>query len=237
MREVDGRMVFDTLSELVDSRHTALLIVDVQNDFCSPGGAFEKNGYDISLYREMIALLQRLLEAARGAGVLPIYVQNTILPGFRSDSAAQVRFRMRLSRRLDEPSIRYTVQGSWGHEIVEEVRPQEDEIRIPKFRSSAFTGTPLDLLLRSNQIQTILVTGATTEGCVESTARDGMFLDYYVVIVSDCVQSDTRRLHEASMTLMKDRFDVEESRDVIETWRARSTDRTDGSTIERGSPR
>lgn len=218
MKEVDGRLVYDSTDELVAPSRTALLIIDVQNDFCASEGAFERHGYDVALYQGMLGRLGSLLEAARQADVLLIFVQNTSLPDSRSDSPAWIRFRMRLSQDPLEVALKYTIAGTWGHEIVEELRPERDEIAIHKFRSSAFAGTPLDLLLRSNNIETIVVTGATTEGCVESTARDGMFLDYYVVVVPDCVESDSRELHEASMTLMRHRFDMISSSEIAAAW-------------------
>jgi nicotinamidase-related amidase len=114
--------------------------------------------------------------------------------------------------------LQYTEDGSWGQEFVAELSPGEGELVIKKFRSSGFVGTPLDLLLRSNGIETIVICGCTTEGCVESTARDGMFLDYYVVVVPDCVESDTREQHEASLTLMRARFDMLPSPEIRQVW-------------------
>lgn len=218
MKELDGFLVYESLSELADPSHSALLIIDVQNDFCTRGGAFSAHGYDVGKYTEMVSRLGTLLNAAREAGVQRVFLQNTVLPGQLSDSPSWVRFKMRLSRNPDEEAIRYTVAGSWGHRFVQGIEPRNDEIVVQKFRSSGFTGTSLDMLLRANGIETIIVTGATTEGCVESSARDGMFLDYYVVVVADCVQSDTPQLHEASMTLMKNRFDVVDSEELIASW-------------------
>jgi nicotinamidase-related amidase len=222
MRFVDGRWIYDALDELVEPSHTALLLIDIQNDFCTPGGTFDQGGYDVAFYDPMIGRTRRLLDAARHAGVLPIFIQNTTLKNHMSDSPAQVRFRVRLSRD-DEPSLQYTEDGTWGHQFVDALAPTTDEITIKKFRSSAFVATPLDLLLRSNGIDTVCISGCTTEGCVESTARDGMFLDYYVVVVPDCVESDTREQHDASMTLMKNRFDIVASTSIIGAWAAAST--------------
>jgi nicotinamidase-related amidase len=89
---------------------------------------------------------------------------------------------------------------------------------VKKYRSSAFWGTNLDLLLRSNGIKSIVVSGCTTEGCVESTARDGLFADYYVVIPEDCVASDDRAQHDASLLLMRHRFDLASSAEILTEW-------------------
>jgi len=74
------------------------------------------------------------------------------------------------------------------------------------------------MLLRSNGIASVIVTGCTTEGCVESTARDALFNDYYVVVPSDCVASDDRAQHDASMLLMRHRFDIATSDEILGTW-------------------
>uniref|UniRef100_UPI0025DCCB83 cysteine hydrolase family protein n=1 Tax=Lapillicoccus sp. TaxID=1909287 RepID=UPI0025DCCB83 len=88
------------------------------------------------------------------------------------------------------------------------------------YRSSAFWGTNLDLLLGSNGIETVIVAGCTTEGCVESTARDAMFSDYYVVVAEDCVGSDDRTQHDASMLLMRHRFDLARNEQIVGVWEA-----------------
>jgi nicotinamidase-related amidase len=111
------------------------------------------------------------------------------------------------------------VLGTAGHEFVDELRPRAGEFVVPKWRSSAFWGTNLDLLLRSNGIKTLVVTGCTTEGCVESTARDAMFNDYHVVVVEDCVASDDRAQHDASLFLMKHRFDLTTGQQIGEAWK------------------
>src|SRR4051795_5514295 len=94
--EIDGKQVFDTLDELVDPQHTALLVIDMQRDFCTPGGAFDQLGVDITMYPPMIPRLAHLIAGARAAGVPVFYVQMTVLPGRISDSPAQIRFNLRL---------------------------------------------------------------------------------------------------------------------------------------------
>jgi nicotinamidase-related amidase len=89
---------------------------------------------------------------------------------------------------------------------------------VRKYRSSGFWGTNLDMLLRSNGIKTVVMGGCTTEGCVESTARDAMFNDYYVVIAEDCVASDDKAQHEASLLLMRHRFDLASGSQLGRLW-------------------
>ncbi len=222
MIEIEGKQVFTELSELVDPRHAALLVIDMQRDFCEPGGSFDRLGVDLSMYPPVIPRIAGLVEGARAAGVLVVFVQMTVLPGRLSDSPAQIRFNLRLhlaSQRSGEP-LGYTLDGSPGQEILPELAPAPGDLVVKKYRSSGFWGTNLDLLLRSNGVATVVVSGCTTEGCVESTARDAMFNDYYVVIADDCVASDDRAQHDASMLLMRHRFDIASSDDVLRIWSA-----------------
>jgi nicotinamidase-related amidase len=220
--EIEGKVVFTELAELVDPGNAALVLVDMQRDFLDEDGAFGRLGVDLSMYPVMRPRLAALLAAARKAGVVVVHVQMTTLPGRASDSPAQLRFNllMHSSVRAGGPALRYTEFGTAGREFVEEFQPLPGEFVVPKWRSSAFHGTSLDLLLRSNAIKTVVLTGCTTEGCVESTARDALFSDYYVVVVEDCVASDDRRQHEASLLLMRHRFDIAGSAEIAGLWKA-----------------
>lgn len=220
MITVEGKAVYTELEELVDPSHTALVLIDMQGDFVEKDGLFGRLGVDLSMYDKSRPRLQSLLEAAREAGVLVIHVQNTALPNRLSDSPSQIRLNLRMhegARSGGEP-LRYTVPGTPGHAFVADLAPQGDEPVVRKYRSSAFWGTNLDLLLRSNSIETVIATGCTTEGCVESTARDAMFSSYYVVVAEDCVGSDDLAQHEAAMLLMRHRFDIATSEDISRIW-------------------
>jgi len=220
MITVENKRIYTTLEELVDTHHTALVVIDMQNDFCKPGWAFGRLGIDLSMYPPMIPRLVRLVQGARAVDVQVIIVQMTVLPGRRSESPAQIRFNMRLhmaSHQRTEPLL-YTVEGTSGQEIIAELVPQPGDLVVQKYRSSGFWGTNLDMLLRSNGIETVVMAGCTTEGCVESTARDALFNDYYVVIPEDCVASDDPQQHEASLFLLRHRFDVVKSDDILAVW-------------------
>jgi nicotinamidase-related amidase len=172
------------------------------------------------MYERSRPRLGELLRAARDSGVLVVHVQNTALPSRLSDAPSQIRFNLRMhqgARQGAEP-LRYTIPGTVGHEFVDDLAPEDDELVVRKYRSSGFWGTNLDLLLRSNGIETVVVTGCTTEGCVESTARDAMFSNYYVVVAQDCVASDDLEQHEASMLLMRHRFDLADGEEIAAVW-------------------
>jgi nicotinamidase-related amidase len=218
--EVAGKQVLTELEELVDPSRAALVIIDMQRDFVEEGFAFDRLGVDMTMYPPVRARIATMLAEARAAGVLVVHVQMTTLPGGLSESPAQLRFNLRLHGQSHTGPLRYTQQGDPGREFVDELAPRVGELVVPKWRSSGFWGTNLDLLLSSNGIKTAVITGCTTEGCVESTARDALFNDYYVVIVEDCVASDDRAQHDASMLLMRHRFDIATSTDIIATWSA-----------------
>ncbi len=220
MITVEGKQVYMTLEELVEPGHTALVVVDMQHDFCEPGGAFDQLGIDLSMYPPMIPRLARLIAGARATNVPVIYIQMTVLPGRRSESPAQIRFnlRMHLASHGTAAPLLYTIEGTPGQAIIAELAPEADDLVVRKYRSSGFWGTNLDMLLRSNGIETVVMTGCTTEGCVESTARDALFNDYYVVVPEDCVASDDSHQHEASLLLMRHRFDVVTSDAILGVW-------------------
>ncbi|HEY2041023.1 MAG TPA: isochorismatase family cysteine hydrolase [Jatrophihabitans sp.] len=220
MIKIDGKQVLTSLQELVDPARAALILVDMQKDFIDPDGEFARLGLDLSMYPAMRGQLAGLLAAARDAGVLIVHIQMTTLHNRLSDSPAQIRFNMRMheSARADGPPLRYTEPGTPGHDFVEECTPRAGEPVVQKWRSSGFWGTNLDMLLRSNRIETVVMTGCTTEGCVESTARDAMFNDYYVVIAEDCVASDDPQQHAASLLLMRHRFDIAPAEQITAAW-------------------
>lgn len=220
MITVEGKEVLTELTELVDPAHTALLVIDMQRDFVAPDGLFGELGVDLSMYAHSVPILASLLDAARRAAVLVIHIQNTTLPDRMSDSPAQIRFNLRMhaGKRPDDVPLRYSVEGTPGHQFVQELAPRADEPVVRKYRSSAFWGTNLELLLRSNGIRTVVIGGCTTEGCVESTARDALFNDLYVVIAADGVASDDREQHDASMLLMRHRFDIATAGEIASVW-------------------
>ena len=205
MLSIHGRDVPSTLAEVLDPHSTALLIIDMQNYGCHPQGAHARGGADLSLYDSATRNIASLLGACRTLEMLIIHVRMRSLPNGASNSAAWIRMRMRANPIYTtgaDSAWDAQVEG-WEADIVDELCPREGELVIDKYRSSAFHGTPLDLVLRSNGMDTCVVVGSTTEGCVESTVRDVGFHDYHPVVVEDCVASDRRDLHDASLLVMR----------------------------------
>ncbi len=218
MRAIGHRHFFDTLDELVHPNHTALLVVDMQNDFTHPDGYYARRGIDLTMIRAIVPKIQQLLHAARRAGVMVFYSVHTILPGYRSDSPLWLSIHAAAGlERLDQEDF-YSLDGTWGQQIVDDLTPTGGDIVLKKFRANAFIGTPLDTLLRSNSIHTLVVTGQVTQGCVENTVRMARDLDYYGILVRDCVASTRLQNHEATLTNLSGRFPLPVAKELIAVW-------------------
>ena len=204
-----------TLDEKVSPEHTALLVIDVQNDFCHPDGAIARMGQDTSYAREVIGPITGLVESAREAGLPIIFVRVSATP--ETDSPVW-RLRGEGGSLLDPRSVPIVQEGSWGAELYG-VMPQPGDVVITKHRYSAFYGTKLEVVLRSRGIQTLILTGVQTNICVESTAREGMMRDFYVVIPSDCVATSSQADQEASLGNIRHAFGVvTTSGEIAQVW-------------------
>ncbi|MDE0056777.1 MAG: cysteine hydrolase [Defluviicoccus sp.] len=159
--------------DYIDPKRTAVIVVDMQNDFVSPDGALET-----PMGRDILPSLKRLLEHARKTGMRVIYTTHV----HRRDGSD-----MGLYGEIWPPiaSRAGLVDGEPGIEIYDEIAPAENEPVIKKHRYSGFMGTDLDMILRTERIETVAVTGVTTENCCHATARDAMFNGYKVAFISD----------------------------------------------------
>ena len=179
-----------------DPAHTALIIVDVQNDFCSPQGSLATlTGADVTAAVEMTPRLVGLIDHARAAKVPVIFIQT--IHDETNDTPQW------LNRHVGEPdgSKRGGITcrtGTWGAEFYG-VEPLPGEIVVHKYRYSAFVGTNLDIVLTTLGVQSLLFTGVATEVCVESSLRDGLFAEYYVSLVEDCAATYSPEAHAASV--------------------------------------
>ena len=218
---VFGKDVPTHLHELIEPTRSALLIIDMQNDFCSPDGSAAQAGADVSMYTEIVPRIAAVASACRKIEVPVIHIRMTALPNGQSDSPAWIRLRMRASQYQPKSDDLwpFAIEGTRGAEFVTELQPQPGDLVVTKYRSSAFWQTELDIILSAAGITTVIVAGATTEGCVESTVRDAGFHDYFPVVLSDCVGSDVRALHDASLLVMSAyRADVATHGEVVKAW-------------------
>jgi nicotinamidase-related amidase len=199
---------------LFDPARTALVMIDIQNDFCHPEGVCGKAGKDLSMMPAMIGKSVELLTAARETGVLVIHVQHAVLREGASDTPA---WRYFISSLAADGKV--VVEGTWGHRFCEPLDVREGEQVLPKHRSSAFYSTRLEVLLRAAAISNVAVCGVLAEGCVESTARDAFHRDYFPLIVSDATASLNRATHEAYFKVISPRHDVVTVTALAEAWR------------------
>jgi nicotinamidase-related amidase len=201
------------LSERVDPTSTALVVVDVQNDFCDPDGAFGKLDNDVSMMPAMAASLHQLIDAARHQGMLIIWVRATYDAVDTSAALAET-----YNRRGFHQS--QCLEGSWGADWYC-VAPQNaaNEVVLTKHRFSPFWDTAIDLYLRSNGIRSVVVTGVVTSGCVESTVRDAFFNDYYTVVAEDCVAEASADRHRNALIKMAQAFGlVVPAAEIMQVW-------------------
>lgn len=165
--------------------HSALVVIDMQNDFCAEGGMMHNEGLDLSRVQDVARRLPKLIEAARNAEVLVIFVRNiysTPTNWYLSDSWLEQADRRRKGSYTEREVC---AANSWNGDFYGDIRPLDTEPIVTKHRFSAFHNTDLDTILRANGIKTVVATGVATNVCVETTVRDAFVRDYYVLVVDD----------------------------------------------------
>lgn len=191
------------LKERVAPRHTALLVVDMQNDFCHREGALNKAKdilpyYSVEMTERMTPRLLEVIDLARLVGAKVIYTRSEYSDWITSDVW---RFR------AFDQALAICRPGTWGADFFA-VKPREDELVIVKPRYSPFVGTNIELALRAQGIRTVVLTGTATNVCVESTARDAFMRDFHVVCLRDCVATSVESVHEHSLANIHRHFGV-----------------------------
>ncbi len=189
-----------------------MLVIDMQNDFGSPGGMFDRAGIDISGIRAAAAAIVPVVAAARGADVPVVYVTMEHPPDLGNvgplDGPHWLKHEpLDVGAEMTDPDGsdgRILVSGTWNTRVLTELEPREDELRVAKHRYSGFFETRLDDVLRARAVRDLIVTGCTTSICVESTVRDAMFRDYRCLVLEDCTAEPIgaglpRTNHEASL--------------------------------------
>jgi ureidoacrylate peracid hydrolase len=197
----------------VDLAKTAVLVVDMQNDFGAEGGIFERSGIDISPIQRAVAPIQNVLAAAREAGVPIIFLKMGFRPDLSDLGPENAPFHAHhrgfapgtsVQAPNGQPS-RVLVRDTWNTEILPELAPKNSDTVVWKHRYSGFYETELDSVLKRLGVISLIVTGCTTSVCVESTVRDAMFRDYFCVLLGDCM-AEPVGTHDASLALMQARF-------------------------------
>jgi nicotinamidase-related amidase len=191
--------ILTTLPEKLDPAHTAIIVIDMQNDFCADGGYLHENlKVDMSGNGPLSGRIMELVATARDTGAMVVWIKANYEPRYLSGQALS---------KLQEKGIDSICceGGTWGWDLYE-VTANPDEWVIEKHTYSGFHGTELDRVLRFRGIRTLVMTGVATNVCVESTLRDGYFNGYYIVIPEDCVDSAARDLHDATIKNVRMHF-------------------------------
>ncbi|WP_298952832.1 pyrimidine utilization protein B [uncultured Methylobacterium sp.] len=169
---------------------TALVVVDMQNAYASPGGYLDLAGFDVSGAAAVTARIAQAVAAARAAGLLVVYFQNGWDAEYREAGGPgspnwHKSNALKTMRRRPELAGTLLAKGSWDYALVEALVPQPGDIVVPKPRYSGFFNTAIDSLLRARGIRTLVFTGVATNVCVESSLRDAFHLEYFGVLLED----------------------------------------------------
>ena len=196
------------LKAKVDPASTAVIVIDMQKDYCCEGGTFHRRGLEIEPAQKLAARLNLFLEKARRALRYIVHLKMTKVPDLSSPVSAELYERLGIDRRYDPAYAEF-----YG------VVPQEGDTVIPKYRYSGFVATYLDQFLRSKGVKTLILTGVATNVCIESTARDGFMRDYFVVVPSDMTEGTCVEAKKWSLSNIDTYFgQVVDSESLLRCW-------------------
>ena len=219
----------------IDPARTAVVVVDMQNAFASPGGLLDLAGVDIAGAAAVVRTIGGILAAARAAAIPVVYLQTGYKPDLSNGggpSSPNPRKETALCLMRARPELRgqLLVEGTWDFQIVDELAPQAQDLVVLKTRYSGFAGTQLDSVLRAREIRYLVFVGIATNVCVESTLRDAYFHEYWPILVTDgAMQAGPPEAHAATV------FNVESffgwtltSQDLVEAVSRSRAPRTPG---------
>jgi ureidoacrylate peracid hydrolase len=198
---------------------TAVVVVDMQNDFAAEGGMFARAGIPVAAIQAAVEPTARALSAARQAGIKTVYLTMEFEPNLSNAGGPEAPNRVRHAaigvgetvQAPDGTESRVLIRGTWNTEILTELAPKRGDLVVPKHRFSGFFETDLDRILKEHGIDTLVFTGCTTSVCVESTLRDAFFRDYRCLLLADCTAEPIggdlpHSNYEASLRLIETYF-------------------------------
>ena len=187
-----------------DPSRTALVVIDLQRDFCSPGGYAERAGIDIAPMQAVVANTVRLLQAARAAGLLVVHTREGHLSDLSDCPATKLQRSVDAGAPIGSlgPLGRLLVRGEQGHDFVDAVRPMRGEEVIDKPGYGAFHRTRLAQVLAARDIESLIVCGVTTEVCVHSTLREAVDRGFACTTVSDATAASNPALQAHALAMI-----------------------------------
>jgi ureidoacrylate peracid hydrolase len=189
--------ILPTLEEQVRADRSALVVIDMQNDFCAHGGFLQKErGYNVDFAKIVAARIASAIETARKVAMPVVWVRS--IYDFKYLTGPHI------VKRRDEGCC---MEGTWGADFFH-LKPEAGDIVVDKHHYSGFKDTTLDTLLRRRNIETLVMTGVATNVCVDSTLRDGFFLGYYIVLLEDCVGSNSKAGHEGTLASVRNNIGI-----------------------------
>lgn len=216
MISFNGREIPETLDEIVSPKHTVLIVHEMLNDWLSAGGYFHPVARPASI-TEMLGPMITLINAARENKVKVIYANYTQFTDYRTLSDPDV-LKLQEMRSTHGPGLP-VVKGTWGNQVIDELRPQKGDIELEKYKVDAFVGTTLDLILRWNHIKTIAIMGVGAFPGILSTVSHAYNLGYYIVSPVDCIKGISQAvLVEKAMEFIGKWSIVKQSSELINSW-------------------
>ena len=236
-QNVNGVEVLTEITELADPAHSAVIVIDMQNEIVSTQGGYNRPDRSapadpskhtvIPRFKEQVEHMRLLLQAARESGVPVIYAQYI----HRDQSGRMIVNGPECWTHYREPWVSCAVAGTWEAETIQELAPQAGEITIKKGRGDAFYNTYLEDLLREKGVTNLILTGTAGGGCVFATAMGAMERGYYPVYVSDCV--DQPQFIQATI---KGRFPIYRSDEILTVWQSARRKITSQSAVPKRLP-